>query len=164
MDINFYDRLIEVRKAFNQSGYSFAKTLGIPQPTYLRYEIGNQKPSARLIEALAIICGVNVHWLFTGKGSMFTDFEKNSGKRQYDTSVESRLEGFGQRLRNLQSRHNFLDREMAVLLKITESEYLEVVTNKQKPNLEVLNRLKENFKVDIDELLYGGMTSVEFLQ
>ncbi len=164
MDINFYNRLIEIRKAYKQSGYSFAKKLGIPQPTYLRYEIGEQKPSARLIEALVMVCGVNIHWLFTGEGQMFADFEKNSGKRHYDTSVESRLEGFGARLCELQSLHNFLDREMSVLLKITEAEYLELVANKQKPSLEVLNRLKENFKVDVDELLYGGADAVEFLQ
>lgn len=155
MDINFQNRLTKLRELFNLSGYSFAKKLGIPQPTYLRYETGEQKPSGKLLESLVLKFNVNIYWLFTGEGEMFTDFRKNSGERCYDTSIELRLKGFGARLSALQAKHNFLDSEMARLLKITEQQYCEIVENKQKPSLEILNNLKENFKVDIDEMLYG---------
>lgn len=155
MDINFQNRLIKLRELFNLSGYSFAKKLEIPQPTYSRYESGEQKPSGKLLESLVLKFNVNIYWLFTGEGEMFLDFKKNSGERHYDTTIELRLNGFGTRLSALQAKHNFLDSEMARLLKITEQHYGEIVNNKQKPSLEILNNLKENFKVDIDEMLYG---------
>lgn len=79
----------------------------------------------------------------------------NSGERQNDTTVDEKSSQFGKRLSELQAQHNFLDREMAQLLKISEPAYLKLVTCKTKPDLDVLNRIKQNFKVSIDYLLYG---------
>ncbi len=80
---------------------------------------------------------------------------KYSGERQNDTTVDEKSSQFGKRLSELQAQHNFLDREMAQLLKISEPAYLKLVTCKTKPDLDVLNRIKQNFKVSIDYLLYG---------
>lgn len=79
----------------------------------------------------------------------------NSGERQNDTSVDEKSSQFGKRLSELQEKHNFLDREMATLLKISEKEYLKLVVGKLEPNLQILNRIKQNFKISIDYLLYG---------
>lgn len=79
----------------------------------------------------------------------------NSGERQNDTTVNEKSSQFGKRLSELQAKHNLLDREMATLLKISEIDYIKLVTGKLKPNLDILNRLKQNFKVSIDTLLYG---------
>ena len=155
MNNSFRQRLIEVRKAYKLSGYAFAKKLNIPQPTYLRYESGEQKPSGRLIEALVLVCNVNAYWLYSGDGNMFFSPEDNSGNRCNDTNVNEKLSGFGKRLSNLQAKHNFLDREMAVLLNITERAYISLVTGNKMPDLSILNRLKQNFKVSVDYLLYG---------
>lgn len=151
----FINRLIEIRAAFGLSGYSFAKKLGIPQPTYLRYEMGIQKPSGKLIESLVLICHVNVYWLYTGEGPMFIDFEQNTFSRQNDVTVEERCKNFGKRMSRLQEKHNFLDREMAKLLNISEKHYLSLVVGAVMPGLDILNNIKRNFKVSIDYLLYG---------
>ena len=148
-------RLIEVRNAYQLSGYAFAKKLNIPQPTYLRYETGEQKLSGKLIEALVVQCNVNMYWFFTGEGAMFLDPDCNSCERQNDTSVEEKFSAFGKRLSKLQERHNFLDREMAQLLNISEKAYISLVVGKSKPNIDVLNCIKRNFKVSVDYLLYG---------
>lgn len=79
----------------------------------------------------------------------------NSGERQNDTAVDEKSSQFGKRLSELQAKHNFLDREMATLLKISEEAYLKLVVGKIQPDLNVLNRLKQNFKVSVDYLLYG---------
>ena len=79
----------------------------------------------------------------------------NSGERQNDTTVDEKSAKFGLRLVELQEKHNFLDREMAQLLKISEKEYLKLALGKLKPDLDILNRIKQNFKVSIDYLLYG---------
>ena len=79
----------------------------------------------------------------------------NTGERQNDTTVDEKSAKFGLRLVELQEKHNFLDREMAQLLKISEKEYLKLALGKLKPDLDILNRIKQNFKVSIDYLLYG---------
>lgn len=149
------NRLIELRNALKQSGNAFAKKLNIPQTTYLRYETGQRKISADLIIKLVLICNVNPFWLFTGEGNMFINPDINSGERQNDTSVDTKNSQFGKRLSELQAKHNFLDREMSILLKISENDYIKLITGKIKPDLDILNRLKQNFKVSIDYLLYG---------
>lgn len=78
-----------------------------------------------------------------------------SGDRQNDISVHEKSLHFGQRLVELQAKHNFLDREMAILLKISEKDYLRLALGKIQPDIEILNNLKQNFKVSIDHLLYG---------
>ena len=80
---------------------------------------------------------------------------ENSGERQNDTKVDEKSSQFGKRVAELQAKHNFLDREMAQLLKISEKEYLKLALGKIPPTLDILNRLKQNFKVSIDQLLYG---------
>ncbi len=156
MNNMFRNRLIEVRKAYGLSGYAFAKKLNIPQPTYLRYEIGEQKPSGRLIESLVTICNVNAYWLYTGEGNMFYNPDENSGMRQNDLSVGEKFANFGKRLSELQAKHNFLDREMAKLLGISERQYISLVTGSRKPDVDVLNRIKQNFVISVDYLLYGN--------
>lgn len=79
----------------------------------------------------------------------------NSGERQNDTSLEEKIKSFGKRVSELQAQHNFLDREMATLLKISEKDYLKLVTGKNLPNLDILMNIKRNFNVSIDYLLWG---------
>ena len=154
MNNGFRKRLIEVRNAYRLSGYAFAKKLNIPQPTYLRYETGEQKPSGKLIEALVMICNVNAYWLYTGEGHMQFNPEQNSGERQYDETIPQRIKNFGKKLSELQAQHNFLDREMAKLLGISERQYISIVTGSRQPTIDILNNLKQNFKVSIDYMLY----------
>lgn len=78
-----------------------------------------------------------------------------TGERQNNTAVDEKLKGFGVRLSELQGKHNFLDREMATLLKISEKDYIKLVVGKALPTIEILCRIKQNFKVLIDELLWG---------
>lgn len=77
------------------------------------------------------------------------------GSRQNDTTLEDKIQNFGKRLSELQAQHNFLDREMATLLKISEKDYLKLVTGKNLPNLDILMNIKRNFNVSIDYLLWG---------
>lgn len=79
----------------------------------------------------------------------------NSGERQNDLNVDEKSSQFGKRLSALQAKHNFLDSEMAKLLEVTHKTYLALVTGNKQPTLDVLNRIKQNFKVSVDYLLYG---------
>ena len=155
MNKNFRQRLIEVRKAYGLSGYAFAKKLNIPQPTYLRYETGEQKPSGKLIESLVLNCNVNAYWLYSGIGSMFFNPDANSGERCNIVDIYKKLPTFGKRLSGLQAKHNFLDREMAQLLNISERAYVSLITGARLPDLAIINAIKKNFRISVDYLLYG---------
>ena len=156
MNNNFKNRLIDVRKAFNLSGYAFAKKLNIPQPTYLRYEIGEQKPSGKLIKALVLTCNINAHWLFTGEGAMFYDPHCNTGERYFNVGIKNNLSDFGKRLSVLQAKHNLLDKEIAKILGVSEKQYIAIVTGTKLPDLDFLTNIKQNFKISIDNLLFGS--------
>ena len=87
---------------------------------------------------------------------VFTDeATPNTFERQNDTSVYEKSTQFGKRLFEIQSKHNFLDREMATLLKISEKDYMKLKLGKIEPTFDVLLELKRNFKVNIDWLMFG---------
>lgn len=79
----------------------------------------------------------------------------NTGERQNDTTVKERVSHFGERLGDLQDQHEYLDKDMAKLLKISEEDYIDLKLGDTEPDLAILNRLKQCFKVSIDYLLYG---------
>ena len=86
---------------------------------------------------------------------MFIKPDDNTLERQNDTTVKERVSHFGERLGELQDKHEYLDKDMAKLLKISEEDYIDLKLGDIEPDLEVLNRLKQCFKVSIDYLLYG---------
>lgn len=91
-------------------------------------------------------------------GISFSDFKEaaqNSLNRQNDETVFDRASQLGKRLSEIQDKHNFLDSEMAKLLKISEKDYMKIKLGKLQPDLDVLNEIKRNFVVDIDWLIYG---------
>lgn len=79
----------------------------------------------------------------------------NSGERQNDTLVDEKFKDFSKRLVQLQNKHNFLEREMGTLLQISEKDYIKLVKGTKEPTIAILNRIKQNFKVSIDYLMYG---------
>ena len=85
------------------------------------------------------------------------DVDDRSHRCQCNVMCElGALESFGKRLSALQAKHNLLDREMAKLLDISERHYISVVTGKKEADISILNRIKQNFSVTIDYLLYGN--------
>ncbi len=66
-------RLKQVRAALNMQQGAFAGKLGILQQQLSKYECGFNKPSIEFLIKLSKIFNVNIHWLLTGEGSMFTD-------------------------------------------------------------------------------------------
>ena len=99
---------------------------------------------------------LNAQKYFGKKFVLFVDEkEPNTFERQNDTTVNEKSSQFGKRLSLVQEKHNFLDREMAKLLKISEDEYIDLVCGDKEPDLQILNCIKQNFKVSIDYLLYG---------
>lgn len=76
-------------------------------------------------------------------------------ERQNDTSVLQKVERFGHRLAEIQDKHEYLDKDMAKILKISEGDYIDLKIGNTEPDFNTLIRLKQCFKVSIDWLLFG---------
>ena len=79
----------------------------------------------------------------------------NSGERQNDVSVSNKIESVGQRFGQLQDQHDYLDKDMAKLLNISEDDYISIKCGDALPNIEILTLAKQKFKVSVDWLLFG---------
>lgn len=144
-----------VRKNINSNAASFAKEVGIPYTTFIKYERGERKPSFELLEYLVDVYNVNLNYIFSGQGQMFIKPDNNTLERQNDTTVKERVSHFGERLGELQDKHEYLDKDMAKLLSISEEEYIDLKLDDKEPDFKILVRLKQCFKVSIDWLLFG---------
>lgn len=112
----------------------------------------NSQITVEEVEIAQADCGVTVYARTDDKNISIV---ANTGERQNDMTVYERLEKFGDRLTELQDKHEYLDKDMAKLLKISEEEYIELKLGDVGPDLNILNRLKQCFKISIDALLYG---------
>lgn len=130
----------------------FARILNVGRANISDRIKRNSQVNTLEVEKIQNDLGIN---LYVRVDSTDIKISENSGERQNDTSVDEKSSQFGKRLSELQAKHNFLDREMAQLLKISEKDYLKLVVGKIQPDLNILNRIKQNFKVSIDYLLYG---------
>ena len=149
------ERLKFIRQQIAKSASDFARMNGLEIRTYSSYERGERNPSLDFIEHLVSEYKVNANWLLTGKGSNFLPETKNTFSRQNDENVYEKISQMGRRLQDIQDKHNFLDKEMAILLKISEKEYIKIKLGQSEPNMDTINQIKRNFDVDIDWLLYG---------
>lgn len=62
-------RLKALRQSLQKTQTEMSVTTGIPLPTWKKYEGSDREPGAEALAAMAR-CGVNLHWLLTGKGAM----------------------------------------------------------------------------------------------
>ena len=72
-ETEFAKRLRSVREHLGVAERAeFASKLGIPTTTYATWERGKNEPPATAITLLMSIFGVNIIWLLTGEGEMFS--------------------------------------------------------------------------------------------
>lgn len=150
-----HTRLKDIREFYNLSQQEMADSLNLSKNGYWYYETGKRIPRAEELSFLKDIYNININWLLTGEGEMFLKDNKNSLDRQNDETVFEKSSQLGKRLQDIQDKHNFLDSEMAKLLKISEKDYMKIKLGKLQLDLDVLNEIKRNFVVDIDWLIYG---------
>ncbi|WP_254493945.1 helix-turn-helix domain-containing protein [Bartonella sp. B1099] len=70
-------RLREVRLALGfLERKKFADHLTVPESTMSNYETGLREPPSSMLVIYKNICGIDVNWLLTGEGEMFSDMAK----------------------------------------------------------------------------------------
>lgn len=147
------ERLKEIRKIAKKTQKDFADELGVSERNYKNYEYGNSFPSEELLQKINYQYNVNLTWLLTGRGEIFeerNDLARNNNQ-QIVKNIENSFKNFGE----IQKVNNLLDSEMAKILGISESKYIKIASGKEKPTIDIIIKLKENFNVNIDKFLFG---------
>ncbi|MCP5106891.1 MAG: helix-turn-helix transcriptional regulator [bacterium] len=68
----FFSRLKMVRKTLGFTQDTFCARTKVSKPTLVRYECGDRKPSSDFLALLANEFNIDMNWLITGKGEMFS--------------------------------------------------------------------------------------------
>ena len=79
----------------------------------------------------------------------------NSLEENNDITIPMKVETFGKRLSVIQDKYEYLDKEMAKRLRISEEDYIDLKCGNIEPTFKILVRLKQCFRVSIDWLLFG---------
>lgn len=148
------DRLKNIRLTLGYTQQEMADKLNVPLRTYRTYEYVSKGYPVELIKNLITILNVNANYLFSGIGEMFINSE-NKYKRINNKNVKENFQSFGLRLSELQSKTNISDNDFAKLIGLYTNEFIELKKCKRKPNLDIINILKQNFDFSADWLLYG---------
>lgn len=155
-------RLKKIRDFFSLSQSDCAESLGLSLNGYANYENtkSNRFMKSDDIQKLLHLCEtrgkkLNLNWLFCGEGSMFLTNEDL--KRQFNSNIEQVIENSFKNFGQIQQVNNLLDSEMAKILGISENKYIKIATGREKPTIDILIKLKENFNVNIDHFLFGNI-------
>ncbi len=120
----------------------------------LSQKFSNKKSEVTLsdIEKFQKNSGINL-FIKVNNSTMIVN---NSKERQFDSNLCIKKSGFGNRILDIKNKNNLSEMKMAVLLNITEIELNNLISEKTKPDIELVDNIKQNFKVSVDWLLYGN--------
>lgn len=149
-------RLQEFRKKLNITVDELSQNVDVKSRTIGGYERGEREPSFEYIDKLVKFYSLNVNWLITGDGFWFAK-NQNSLKKRNNFTVQENFKKCGHRIIKLQEKNDLSNKEMAKIMGISEGTYMKICAGNDTPNEKELNRLKENFDVDMDWLMYGDM-------
>lgn len=89
--MEIYQRFKEIRKVLKMTQTEFGKHLGKTMRAIQNYESGERNISNDIIMILNEKFNINIHWLYTGTGSMFFQEKKNDGKYQWLINTLNKL-------------------------------------------------------------------------
>jgi len=88
-DMSIGERIKTWRHALGLTQDEFARRAGMSKATLVGYEVGQRKPGADALAAIAKT-GVNMTWLLTGEGEMLpAKSEKTTGNQQDSASLDA---------------------------------------------------------------------------
>ena len=89
---------------------------------------------------------------------IFVNVNKNQKKSSDNTSnktIKEKLTDFPLRLIEIQKSSGLSDKDFAQRIELYRDEYLEFKSGDRKPDLNIVNQLKQHFNISLDWLLYG---------
>lgn len=76
-------------------------------------------------------------------------------ERHFIPNIKDKRKNFANRINKIIAKHNLSSAQMAVLLNLSEQEFDNIKNEKSLIDINLLDKLKENFNVSLDWLLYG---------
>lgn len=80
---------------------------------------------------------------------------KNTLERCYNPDIINKIKDFGKRIFDIQTQNNLSNYQMAGILDVSTEEFNNIINCYTVPNFNIINNLKQNFRVSVDWLLYG---------
>jgi len=145
-----YGKLILLTKRNDITHVEIGKCINLAKGAITARAKRNTKMKETEIAAIEKYFNVNISDAQTVQSAPKYSFE-----RQNNPSIKKEVNNFGQRLNSLQIKTDLSNKEISEILNLEEDEYLEYKEGDRKPNLKILNELKQNFKISVDWLLYG---------
>ncbi len=127
------------RDALGLTQAQIAKTLGLKQPVYQRYESGAHKIPFETVLDLKYCFGISVDWLITGEGIMF----------------DKPIPGLAERLREFQKALNSNSETISFTIGVDEKEWNGYIEGNRTPPLQVMHSLHMKLMADLNFLLSG---------
>lgn len=151
----FSKNLKKLRATYGLSVNDIAEKFGVKPRTWGAYERCEISPSIDFALLLNEKLDVNVNWLLTGNGEMFINTCENTHIKVKNNEALNCFESWGKRLSQLLSENKLTPHEFSKITGIQESRIEAFVVDSAAPRLEEINKVKSNFNVLIDWLLYG---------
>lgn len=146
-------RTIRFTLGYNQA--EMAEKLGIDVRRLRSYEYQTKNYPNELLESLVNNLNVNLNYLITGHGEMFTNEYKGSLKLKDNSMLIENIKDFSKRLTKLQAANGLNDYSFSKITTISEGRLERLGLGKTLPDLNDINKIKKCFDVNIDWLLYG---------
>jgi len=89
-ELNVGNRFKLFRKTIDRKQLELAEDCNINRSTISLIENDVIKPNAKTVIMLAQKYNLNIHWLYTGEGNMFTDIEIEEKFKRTNTYIEKR--------------------------------------------------------------------------
>lgn len=129
-------RLALLRESLKMNKTEFSEAIGLETSRYNKLENGNGKPAGDALILMAEkLPKVNMHWLLTGKGQMFTELQPDIVKQPAMSALQE-----SQELREMRKDRDMW-REMALTLAKTPSAGLSASTGTDHDRFSLSNRL-----------------------
>lgn len=149
----FSENLRKIRKYLNLTVDEFAQQLGMPSRTIGGYERKERTPSIELAVLLSEKFDININWLLFSKGEMFLN-SPSLQKTEKSEEIEDNFQNWGRRLQKVQTVNKMTDEEFSKILDISQSRLCDLCLHNKTPRCEELLKLKQNFDISIDWLLF----------
>ena len=130
------------------SGRAISKIWGMDETSFSKKKKAGTQIKQKNVIQLEAALGIK---LFQNKN----DENTNTLERQFDKNIETKRKNCGIRILEIKNKNNLSDIQMAGILNVSVNDLMKIITGEIQPNIEMLDNIKQNFKVSIDWLLYG---------
>lgn len=157
------ENIKKARILMKMSQQEMAQKLGCPYQTISKYERGEIKPTSDVLTKIGGEFNLNINWLLSGNGETF--LIPTVGQKNPDTLIlkaqnkKISHKGVGERLALVQSANNLCNNEMSKILGLSVERLKNLYSETALPTIKELQKIKENFNISTDWLLFGGSTA-----